>query len=524
MLLKHGQYSDLIELVCNPSDYLDHRSFEDDYLVTSILQKNSRLPLGVDRKAVALSKFKQSEEVCRATNSRLERFFDGQDLPDPDVALAIHYARETIRRILGALSSEKLEYAYSKMRFGPGATTSVSGIVTQGKKYSHRLYDVTPRLASFRAFGFPPLWRETVRDIRLQECSKVATVPKNAKTDRVICIEPDLNIFVQLGIGALLREQLRKFGLDLNTQETNRSLAKEAIDGLCTMDLSAASDTISRNAVWCLLPDSWCDLLHYCRVDKTLLDGEVVPLEKWSSMGNGYTFELESLIFIGILYGCMEACGNTEFSSVTAYGDDLIFPSSIESVVRRTLDFLGFKVNSEKTFGTGCFRESCGTDWFDGHNVRPFFLRSEHHDFETVCYIYANGLRHWAHRRNSDGSSDVRLLSAWLRCYNAVGKGSRHLIPSGFGDVGFVEEFDRSTPSIFYDPKWVERGWTGHSFLFREVKAQSRRIDELGCYFSYLNGNKSDFSLARESLRGRFQRPKTRRGYALAWQGLGPWA
>jgi hypothetical protein len=54
--------------------------------------------------------------------------------------------------------------------------------------------------------------------LELRNSSKVRVVPKNAKTDRTICIEPDLNIFVQLGIGAVIRERLKAYGLDLNTQ------------------------------------------------------------------------------------------------------------------------------------------------------------------------------------------------------------------------------------------------------------------------------------------------------------------
>jgi hypothetical protein len=297
LLAKSGEWQQLLDLSCNPDDYLDSRSFEDDYQVTSLLQKNPRLPLSIDRRAVAISKFVAAEETCAQSNIRLSKFLKGEILPPPDVLVSISHAQNIIGKILGPLNRGKLAFCESKMRFGPGATTSVSGVVTQGKKYSHRTLDATPRVVDFRTFCFPPLWKEAVRSIRVSHCSKLTTVPKNAKTDRVICIEPDLNIFVQLGIGALIREQLKLSGLDLDTQEWNRWLASQAIDlNLCTMDLSAASDTICREVVWTLLPFEWADLLHFARVDNTSINGKIVPLHKWSSMGNGYTFELESLL------------------------------------------------------------------------------------------------------------------------------------------------------------------------------------------------------------------------------------
>lgn len=521
LLARHNEWGQLLKLECDTNHYDDHQRFADDYLVTSVMQKNPRLPTGIDKAAVAIDKFEKSELHCAETNERLSKFSEGSIPLPPDVYLAVHHARETIREILGPLTRSDLLYAEEKMRFGPGATTSLSGVVTQGKKYSRLEIDATPRLASFRAFCFPEYWKQLVESLRIREASKLVTVPKNAKTDRVICIEPDLNIYVQLGTGALLREKLRKFGLDLSTQETNRTLAMLAGElDLCTMDLSAASDTISRETVWFLLPDVWCQLLHYSRVDKTRIGTKEIELHKWSSMGNGYTFELETLIFLGVLIGCCKAAGvSTE--NVTVYGDDLIFPNEIRESVERTLTFLGFKVNHEKTFGKGRFHESCGTDWYDGVNVRPFFLRSQFHDFESICFLYANSGRRWAYHRNSDESCDSRLLPFWLRCFRAVGAKERCLVPEGQGDAGFVVDFDFAKPTLARSLK--ERGWGGFTYRYRSVKAVESEISQLGCLTAFLNGNASEWSLGREALRGRFRPARSKEGYTLVWPNLGPW-
>jgi hypothetical protein len=357
------------------------------------------------------------------------------------------------------------------------------------------------------------MWAREGVDGVIHRSSKLTTVPKSAKTDRVICIEPDLNIYVQLGTGALIREKLRRSGLDLGTQSNNQRAASTAhITGLCTMDLSSASDLISYMAVKVLVPEDWQQLLLFSRVDSTTLpDGSIHQLEKWSSMGNGYTFELETLIFYCLLLAVQEVDG---FAGTTlAYGDDLIFPSRHLDAVTKALNFLGFRVNAKKTFGKGSFFESCGSDWFNGKNVRPIFFRSESHDYQTVCYTYANGLRRWAHRRNGGGSCDSRILPAWLHCFRAVQRHDQFCIPEGFGEVGFTADFD------FAKPGYVNGLYT---FRYRALRPYECVVDLGGAYLHSLT-TPTDFGMGVEALRGRFGPPQRARGQVLAWPNLGPW-
>ena len=515
LMLKYGEFDQYASLECLPSNYSDPNLFGDDYLVTKVLSKHVDLPTTFDRKETALASFRAAEERCKETNERLSAIKEGT-MP-PDVARVVHHAREYIRSILGRLTKRKLTEVYDACRFGPGATTSLSGVVTLGKKFSKRTYNCTSRLLDFAVFCRPPGWR-TLSSLELRESSKVRVVPKNAKTDRTICVEPDLNIYVQLGIGTAIRERLRDFGLDLNTQEKNQRMARlgSLNDSLCTMDLSSASDLISREVVWLLLPHDWCDLLHFARTDSYELDGKVAPFHKWSSMGNGYTFELESLIFYGILLGASEVMGWE--GDVTAYGDDLIFPSSYYSLVSRALEFLGFRVNAEKTFGKGLFRESCGTDWFLGRNVRPFFWKGHQNDQVARSYSCANALRRWAHRRNNGGSCDSRLLPAWLRLFTSVPHRDRHKIPEGYGDVGFISNWDEAAPRRSRS----SYGWSGWSFSYRVVPTQHMRVDIEGAFIRSLH-TPTDFDEGVEPLRGKFLPALTKRGYSLEWPDMGPW-
>jgi hypothetical protein len=87
-------------------------------------------------------------------------------------------------------------------------------------------------------------------------------------------------------------------------------------------------------------------------------------------MGNGATFSLETLIFASILDAC---CGHARYS---VYGDDLIVPRDNVARVIMALKYVGFIVNTDKSYTDGPFRESCGKDYYRGTDITPFYLRS----------------------------------------------------------------------------------------------------------------------------------------------------
>jgi hypothetical protein len=284
------------------------------------------------------------------------------------------------------------------------------------------------------------------------------------------------------------------------------------------MDLSSASDLISREVVWNLLPYDWCNLLEWARVDRYELDGEIHQFHKWSSMGNGYTFELETLIFYAILLGCREVSGWDSRDSI-AYGDDLIFPSDQVEIVTKALNFLGFRVNSQKTFGKGIFRESCGTDWYGGLNVRPVFWKGQiDYDRPTRAYYCANSLRRWAFRRNGGTSCDSRVLPAWLHLFGSLPSKYQLRIPEGWGEKGFISNWDEASPR----PGFRDRGWSGWTFRLRDVPVKRKLVDIDGAYVRSLH-SPSDFDEGIEPLRGRFSNATTKTGYTLVWPELGPW-
>lgn len=105
-----------------------------------------------------------------------------------------------------------------------------------------------------------------------------------------------------------------------------------------------------------------------------LVDGRWIQLEKFSSMGNGFTFELETLIFWALVESLRDLRSQTG-GRVSVYGDDIVCPSDIATDLIELLDFCGFEVNTKKSHWAGLFRESCGEHFFRGKNVTPIYQK-----------------------------------------------------------------------------------------------------------------------------------------------------
>jgi hypothetical protein len=271
----------------------------------------------------------------------------------------------------------------------------------------------------------------------------MVTVPKDAFVDRVICIEPTGNIYCQKGLGQVLRRRLKRSGVDLNDQTINQELARKgSIDGsLATLDLSSASDSLCYELVKAVMPPRWFNALNDCRSTATLLpDGTWRHNEKFSSMGNGYTFELESLIFYALLRA---VCDKSDVVSV--YGDDLIVPNHQAQRCIEALDSIGFKTNESKSFSTGPFRESCGKHYFRGTDVTPVYQKEsllERESNARLCQLYRayNRLYRWQYRvyqGTADSGNSFSVVGAALQLIRRQDV-FRHPIPDGFGDGGFL--------------------------------------------------------------------------------------
>jgi hypothetical protein len=230
--------------------------------------------------------------------------------------------------------------------------------------------------------------------------NKVTFVPKTAQMHRAIAVEPLMNVFLQLGVGDLLTRKLAKQGLNLRSQARNQLLARAGSNwgGVpdlrpVTLDLSMASDTLSIELVRELLPEEWFNLLDDLRSPSGMMDNVEVPYAKFSSMGNGFTFQLESMIFYALTCAVAKQLGfphrkvNADSSSIAVYGDDIICPAGMALVLVDVLTYSGFVLNPDKSFLFGPFRESCGTDWFEGRDVRPLYLKRKVQNAKDLVFV-----------------------------------------------------------------------------------------------------------------------------------------
>lgn len=564
ILYESGEFAQLVSLECKPSDYISAGGFSDDYLVSKFLSKYpSFVHSDLNPKEKAIADFKEFEVLCKASNKKFKELREAPHLWDPTMHEVFSLARRKIARVLGPLDLDAVSKHFG---WGPGATTATQGNAQSAYvKFSKRL-DVTgnalvmgqccvnsiPSWANLQleteAFPSIPCSVLDTAFNRVQG-NEIVLVPKNAKTHRVIAKEPHVNSFLQKGFGVTIRDKLRiRAGIDLTDQSSNQRLAQEgSLTGfLATIDLSGASDTISKELVHYLLPNDWYLALASLRCPFGRLEGEWIFYEKFSSMGNAYTFELESLIFWALADSAVTIFGGDR--TVSVYGDDIIVPSSAYDFVATVISFAGFRVNSSKSFSSGPFRESCGKDYFFGILVRPIFLKEEVSDV-TSLYRLANSIRRYA-RRNRLYGCDVRFRRCWKQIVNNIPDHWRSFrIPEGYGDVGILSNFDEAVPSLI---RRSSRGWEGYSFAgVIEVPTKRQMVNFGAGYTALLSASRSIPNLSPSDavsaavlsgvldasvkeirevapLRGfhtlrTLTRPKVARIHARSWHDLGPW-
>lgn len=489
LLFSNNEHRQLLDLECRSGNYTNADRFADDYLITSLLSKYPFLSTGIDTKAAAMDSFAVFEEQCRVTNRELSHRLHSNER----VSRIIWAASEKCKKWLPVLvpqddipGERPLDSIFRYAQWGPGVTSAVKGSALAAyKKFQgnleatpdliaagiHHLVNSIPMWSTYHASGTPDNPSSvTPNAIESVPGNAVTVVPKNAKTDRTIAVEPHLNAFLQRGVGIFLRKILKSHGTDLRSQERNQLLAlRGSRDGsLATLDLKGASDTISREIVRTILPADWCNFLEVLRSPVYQRDGKWYRYHKHSSMGNGYTFELETLIFVLL---AISVCNELGLSTkdVSVYGDDIIVPVEAYDLLVETLETCGFTVNSKKSFSSGLFRESCGKDYFDGINVRPFFVREK---LSSVVALFrvANGLRRYCAMRLNGMGYDARFKRAWKDLFFSCPPAYRFRIPEGYGDGGFVSEWDEAAPALT-----VPRDGSGWRGRVIEFSARSRQ-------------------------------------------------
>lgn len=261
---------------------------------------------------------------------------------------------------------------------------------SQGLSGKLKYFDVCPLsvLKPFYRDGLSPHeWfpddTKFVLEYRLM--NRFSAVEKSAKEKRGICAEMTVSNFLQGAVQKSLYRYIKEHipQIPIDDQEPNRRLCQRAsIHGeYATIDLSSASDSIGLEQIlplYCGTP-----LLKYLlalRSEATVFNKgkkneSVLPLNRWASMGNRLTFPVEALTF-----GAICKLFTDDF---LVFGDDIIIPSQYYDQVTEVLGLYGFKVNHDKSYVHGFFRESCGREFFHGNDVTPMYYRPKLHSAES---------------------------------------------------------------------------------------------------------------------------------------------
>lgn len=424
---------------------------------------------------------------------------------------------------------------FDKGGVGPGAAVGAPGGDLYSKIFDSDLTYTDPLLlAHYQRYSTRyPSWRmaELIRsaargDARRVEGSRFSFVPKTTSISRCICVEPVLNMWYQLGIGKILTARLKSaFGLDLSTQQDyNRELARRGSvwGDLATVDLESASDSISLKLCREILPKGFLDLLLRCRSQMYEHEGAWHRFEMVSTMGNGFTFPLQTLIFSAMVSAVYKSFDSEAFGRdrcCGVFGDDIILHTWAVPRLYRLLELAGFVVNRQKSFTEGPFRESCGHDYFNGRNVRGIYVRRLDTDQDLNAAI--NGLLGWSVKTGVYLHSSIAYLKSCLRKF--------FMIPPYEDPSSGVR-----VPLECLLTRPLERDTQGIAYICYVYKARSLRIGDLyvecpkgfrrrkynpyGLHIAFLAGVALSSGLpVRE-----FGKWTTRRRGSSHWDTLGP--
>lgn len=506
--------------------------------ITALFKKAPFLPLKVDAERAALEKFVETEINCVRTNSLFDMREAGRFSFDPAVERVLFASSRKISQVLGEVPSfDRLNF-----RFTSGASTQVkkkdssirsqlmadlacsesmylSGLATRvigaapawfharsgDSKPAPRAADVkmvtvrascavsyehhrpSPLDAGFdyggnTGFVVPYCPLISVPMDLIVESAVLELVLKTVFEHRAIIKEPPLNKYAQTAYGDCIRDKLLTVGVDIRQGQRKQSIMarRGSLTGaLATLDLTSASDNIAYRLVMDQYPLEWFTALSDVRSDRVSVMGRTLEMEKFSGMGNGYTFPVQSLLFWAIVRACADQF-ECEDDTVSVYGDDIICPVECVPLVLKVFHAVGLVVNLNKSFWSGSFRESCGTDWLFGKNVRPVYLKKD------ISPEYLRVLHNEFFRKGEFEAAEILLSyippdSELL--FGPDGYGDGHLIRKDWAGERYLQEskvqiFDpvkQRTCSVRALDGTPVRAPTGYDLcFFRTVRNQPR--------------------------------------------------
>lgn len=516
-------------------------------LATSIFKKyNEDDKPSVAASQAALQKFLAANKRCEEWKLVLADMRDEELLGDFKMSLYRFFNPS------GYQLFTTYEEVFSRGGLGKGANRCARGSDLFTKVFNSPLSSTTEAVHFLwtHIADRDPRWNSAVKQTLLEYGSrrvagnKLSFVNKNVTTARCISTEPTLNMWFQRGIGDILADGLKKsqWNIDLSEQpEINGWMARVGSQEgrLATIDLESASDSISLEMCKAVLPSTLLDFLMATRSPTVELpDGSVAPLHMMSTMGNGFTFPLQTAIFSAVIAAAYRHHGIKLVSygpiyerNFGVFGDDMICDVVAVPTVVRLLGMLGFVVNRAKSFFEGPFRESCGMDWFAGSFCRGVYIKRLRTKQDHAVAI--NALNRWS------ALTGIRL------CRTVSGLLSRLKHPMWVpayenDDAGVQVPFDMVPVFRKRMPHGIV-GYTCYAAIAKYLLVEDetivcgqgevqRSFNPDGLWLCFLNGNVEGYrtsldgktSPPRISLRQREVRYTTKRRVTSSWNTLSP--
>lgn len=264
--------------------------------------------------------------------------------------------------------------------------------------------------------------------------SRVIAVPKTQKAPRLIAAEPTAHQWIQQLVWSQLESRLKDSpiaaSIHFRDQTYNQDLARKgSLDGTyATVDLSSASDRLS---CWTVERASRCnptllDSLHACRtrwvVYEKRNEEHYLMLKKFAPMGSACTFPVQTIVYTCVAIAALltqqgrdPTTSSIEYCSrqISVFGDDIVIPSGAVGDLVDLLSVLGLRVNADKTYSRGKFRESCGAEWWDGNDVSVPYLLNVPAKSKLTTLSSHIGVRNNFYKRGFWATA--RWLESWIR-------------------------------------------------------------------------------------------------------------
>lgn len=387
-------------------------------------------------------------------------------------------------RVLWGTAFDDFSFDSVHCKHGPGATADRK---TGNGKYRwdewyDRLEPYFPLLDnaySISAVDSEELERVSIISEAQERPVRVSLVPKTSKGPRIIAIEPCCMQYAQQGIRSYLYRRLESYFLtrghiNFRDQTVNQNMAVLAslTGDRATIDLKDASDRVPRDLAFDMFlgcPDL-LDAIEACRSSYAVLPREfnhrlVGPLKKFASMGSALCFPVESMYFYTICVMAQLQNRNLPLTTrnvfrvsrgIYVYGDDIIVPTDQATATIDYLQKYNCKVNVNKTFTVGNFRESCGHDAFMGIIVTPIYVGTTHPNSRRE----ESKLISWVETGNAFYRKGYWRVSEYM-----LKQVEKYLGPLPFArpDAGYLSRHS------FQDKRTFQR-WNGKLHVF-EVKA-----------------------------------------------------